>query len=251
MIKKIMISLSGGIDSSFCAFFLKKIKYHTICYYLENNIKNENKFCGSEEDIIYCYKICRILKIKLKIINSNSFFYKKIFLKLLKKYKKGLSYNPDIYCNFLIKFNFLIKKIKKKKFFRFAFGHYAISNGKNLMCSLDKNKDQTYFLYKIIINKYFSKFFFPLGMWKKKLTKHIVNFLNFPNYKRKSSKGICFINNINFGKFIKKYIKSKGKIYINETLYYKKYINMYYMSLNQRIRENIINKRHYIYKKKK
>ncbi|MGX7582832.1 aminomethyltransferase beta-barrel domain-containing protein [Candidatus Vidania fulgoroideorum] len=247
--KKIVISLSGGIDSSFTAFILKKLKYNIYCFYLENNIKNEENNCQSEEDIFYCYKITTMLRSKLKVINSSNIFYKKVFLNLIKMYKKGYSYNPDINCNYFIKFDYLIKKIKLK-FYKLAFGHYAISDGKNLSLSNDENKDQTYFLYKILKLETFNKFLFPLGKWKKKFVKYVSNFLLFPNINRKSSKGICFINNKNFGNFIKNFIKSKGIIFINEKPTNIIYKNIYYLSLCQRLKKNSLNKKYYVYKKK-
>ncbi|MGX7586219.1 aminomethyltransferase beta-barrel domain-containing protein [Candidatus Vidania fulgoroideorum] len=246
--KKIIVAFSGGIDSSICSFILKKLNYKLICCYLENNIKNDLNKCTSEEDIYYCYRICKIFKIKIKILNSNNYFYKKIFIKLIKEYEKGFSYNPDIYCNYLIKFNYLIKNLKNK-FYKYAFGHYAINN-KNLLCAYDKKKDQTYFIYKIIKNKNFNKYLFPIGKWKKIFIRYLAIYLILPNVERKSSKGICFIFNKKFCSFIGKFIKSKGKIFVNDIEYYKKYKNLYYSSLGQRIKMKINNDKHFIYKKK-
>ncbi|MGX7589494.1 aminomethyltransferase beta-barrel domain-containing protein [Candidatus Vidania fulgoroideorum] len=233
----IKLAFSGGIDSTTSLFILTKLLYSINCFFFENNIKNEFNNCSSKKEIIKCFKILKKINSKIKILNISKNFKKKIFKKIIKEYKKGKTINPDIICNKKIKFRYLKKK-------NCAFGHYAKKKKNKLKISSDKNKDQTYFIYKIIKN--IKNFFFPLSNWKKKEVKYLINFLNLKCNKK--SKGICFIYNNNFFSFIKKFIKSKGIIF------YKKkkicnYKNLYFQTIGQRLKKNI-NKKCYIYKKK-
>ncbi|MGX7582552.1 aminomethyltransferase beta-barrel domain-containing protein [Candidatus Vidania fulgoroideorum] len=236
---KIGVSFSGGVDSTITALILKKINYRINCFYLENNIKNELKCCNSEKEILNCLKILPIIKSKIKIINITKIYIKKILKLLIKKYKKGFSINPDIICNNKIKFKYLIKKKK----YIFAFGHYVKKKKKFIEISRDIKKDQTYFIYKII-NKKLKRFFFPLEYWKKKEVKYFVKYLNI--ICNQKTTGICFINNRKFFLFIKKYIKSKGKIINKKKKTIYKYKNLFFKTIGQKIK-----KKEYIYKKKK
>ncbi|WP_458659068.1 adenine nucleotide alpha hydrolase family protein [Candidatus Vidania fulgoroideorum] len=244
---KIAISLSGGVDSTLVTLILKKLKYDVYCFYFENNIFNEKKLCNSHNEIKKCIKIVQLIGAKIKIINTTKLFKNKIFLKLIKSYKKGYAINPDIICNKRIKFGFFIKKFKKK-YMKFSFGHYVNKKNNNILIHKDFKRDQSYFMHDIN-KKYIKYIFFPLSLWKKKETKYINYFLNLKN--NKSSKGICFIYNCNFGKYIKKFIKSKGSIINKNKKKISSYKNLYYQILGQRVNKKIGNKKNYIFNKKK
>ncbi|MGX7589357.1 aminomethyltransferase beta-barrel domain-containing protein [Candidatus Vidania fulgoroideorum] len=248
---KILILLSGGVDSSYSSFFFKKLGFKVFCLYLNNSMKNEYNECFSKKDIDYCFYISNLLNLKFKIININKSF-NLIIKKLLNRYKGGKSLNPDIFCNSEIKFKKIVNKFKKK-FNLFSSGHYARikRNSKHfLKQSFDKKKDQTYFLYNVD-KKYIKKFIFPLGEYNKNEVLFICEYLNFKNSKKKSTKGICFLNNKNFSLYLKKFIKSKGIIKSKNGNDICEYKNLYYSAIGQRIKKSINNKKHYVYKKKK
>lgn len=213
--KFITVAMSGGIDSSVTAWLLKKLKYKIIGIFMIN--WKEKNYCY-KNDLIDVKKICNFLNIKLKILNYNYLYKKIIFKKFLKDYKKGLTPNPDIECNKKIKFKLLLNYIIKIGAFKLATGHYAKIKKKNnkykLINSKDKDKDQTYFLYKLN-NFQLSKLILPLGNLYKKEVRLIAEKLNFPNKYKKDSMGICFIEKYKFKYFLNKYIKKKFGYILN------------------------------------
>lgn len=217
--KKIIIAMSGGVDSSIAAWLLKKQNYIVEGLFMKNWEENDNKkYCSSKKNLKDVKKICKKLKIYLHKINFSYEYWNKVFKKFLKEYKKGNTPNPDVLCNQKIKFKILLKySINILKADYLATGHYAINkniNNKNfLFRSIDLNKDQTYFLYTLNYKK-IKNIFFPLGYLTKKIIKKIANKKKFLVANKKSSTGICFIEPKNFKNFLKKYIfKKKGKIF--------------------------------------
>lgn len=216
MLKKhIAIALSGGIDSTIAAWILKKMNYKLTAIFMINWTKN-NCYKNNLSNVI---NLTKILNIELKILNFEFKYNNIIFKKFIKKYKNGLTPNPDIECNKKIKFNFLLKYAIKIGAKKLATGHYAkiIKKKKKyfLKNSKDKKKDQTYFLYKL--NNYqLSKIIFPLGNLYKKEVRNLAKKINLPNKNQKESRGICFIENYKFKNFINTYIKKKFGYILNE-----------------------------------
>lgn len=218
--KKIIISISGGIDSSTTLLILKKNMYYIEIIFIKNWI-NE-KECTFQKDLNYVKLLCKKTNIKLHIINTSHYFWSNIFLPFINKLKNGFTPNPDIECNTKIKFNKLLDETKNKlNFDTLATGHYAKSiqfeQKYSLMTSFNIEKDQTYFLSNI--KRSILKFIlFPISNYTKKNIKQILKLYNFINYNKKNSTGICFIENNNFKLFLKEYIPIKnGIIYDNNT----------------------------------
>ncbi len=215
-IYKIILALSGGIDSSVSLWILKKLGYKVKCVFIqcwENNKKN----CNIKKDYKDSKKICKKFNIKLYYINLSYEYWNKVFKIFIKNQKKSKHINPDILCNKKIKFDiFLNFALNILKGDYISTGHYVKKKywKKNyiILKSLDKNKDQSYFLYTLKQNQ-IKKCIFPLGNYYKKNVRIIAKNLNLINSKKKDSTGICFIGKKNFFNFIKKYIKFKpGKI---------------------------------------
>ncbi len=207
-IYKIIVGLSGGIDSTITIWILKKLGYKVKCVYIKCW---ESKNC--KKDIKECKIICKIFKVKLIKINLSYEYWNKVFIIFIKKLKKNQTPNPDILCNKEIKFKLFIKfSLNILKYDFISTGHYVrkIYKKKNfyLLKGKDKKKDQSYFLYNIN-QKQLSKCIFPLGNYKKKHIRKIAKNLKLPNAFKKDSVGICFIGKKKFNKFIIKYIKKK------------------------------------------
>jgi tRNA-specific 2-thiouridylase len=201
--KKIAIAMSGGIDSSASAFLLKRAGFDVIGVqgifhknYDVNSLKNAEK-------------TAKMLKIPFFVINLEKEFKKEIIDQFIKDLKKGLTPNPCIVCNDLIKFGLLIKKSNKLGAEMIATGHYAQIKEKDtfqLLKAKDLTKDQSYFLWRLKQNQ-LEKILFPLAHFTKEEVKILAKENNLPALHSKESQDICFCPN--FKDFITKYIKPK------------------------------------------
>jgi tRNA-specific 2-thiouridylase len=208
--KKVVLGMSGGVDSSVAAFLLKKKGYDVIGIFMKNWEEcNQKDF----EDVAF---VCEKLKIPYYSINLSEEYKEKVFKYFLEEYKKGNTPNPDILCNKEIKFKIFLEKAKKLNADFLATGHYAknalINKKHHLLKALDSSKDQTYFLYTLN-QKTLKNVLFPLGDLKKEEVRKIAKRENFVNADKKDSTGICFIGKKNFRPFLSKYLPyKKGEI---------------------------------------
>ncbi len=258
-IYKVIVGLSGGIDSSVTTWLLKQMGFKVECLFIkcweENN--HNKQYCHYKKDYLDALNICKKLNIKLHKINFSYEYWNKVFKIFIKELNKSKTPNPDILCNKEIKFKLFLKfsfKILKADFI--ATGHYVNKIRKKniflLLKGIDNLKDQSYFLY-ILKQKQIKKSLFPLGNYYKKEIRKIALNLNLPNAKKKSSTGICFIGKRKYKNFIKKFIKNKpGKIIDIENkkiLGYHK--GLFYYTIGQRKNLNIkSNVPYYVVKKK-
>lgn len=209
MSKKIAVLVSGGVDSSVALALLKKKGLDVTAFYLKIWLEEELSFLGScpwEEDLKFVKQLCNQLSVPLETVNLQNEYSDKIIDLAIKQVKLGLTPNPDIMCNSLIKFGAFFDYINKK-FNKVATGHYAdltkINNKYALKCSEDLIKDQTYFLSQLT-QEQLSKIIFPIGKIKNKVeVREIAEKLNLPTKKRKDSQGLCFLGKIKFSDFIK------------------------------------------------
>ncbi|WP_343154953.1 tRNA 2-thiouridine(34) synthase MnmA [Buchnera aphidicola (Pseudoregma panicola)] len=237
--KKVIIAMSGGVDSSVSAWLLKK-KYDVEGLFMKNWEGNDKKnFCSYKKDIEDVKNVCNIINIPFHKINFSIEYWEKVFKKFLHELKKGNTPNPDILCNKEIKFNtFLEFSTKKLKADFIATGHYAkltcINGDFFLKKGTDKEKDQSYFLYTLK-KKQLKKILFPIGNMKKEKVRLIARKLKMPTANKKDSTGICFIGPKNFQKFLKKYIPTKiGKIFTISGKFIGKHNGFHNYTLGQR-----------------
>ncbi len=258
---KIIIALSGGVDSSVTTWILKKLGFNVECIFMKNWEEDDNtNYCNSQKDYSDAKNICKQLNIKLHKINFSYEYWKKVFSKFIKKLKKAQTPNPDILCNKEIKFKLLLNfclKILNADFL--ATGHYVIKKRIKdkflLLKGIDNKKDQSYFLYRIN-QKQIKKIIFPLGNYYKKKIRQIAVNIKLINAKKKDSTGICYIGKKKYKNFIKKYIKNKFgniiNIKNNEIIGCHK--GLFYYTIGQRKNLNIKKSRHkpyYVVKKNK
>ncbi len=240
--KIVVIGLSGGVDSSVAALLLKKQGYKVIGAFMKNFSDTKNPLtneCSWVEEKIMAQKIANILKIPLVTFDFEKEYKKIVLEKMFKDYSNGLTPNPDIDCNTIIKFPLFWKKAKAIGADYIAMGHYARikkSNlGYNLLKGKDEKKDQSYFLYGLS-QEDLSHTLFPLGNFKKSQIREIAKKNKFPNWDKKSTRGICFVGKTNIKSFLEKKIKNKtGKIISPEKEILGYHKGIYYYTTGQRI----------------
>jgi tRNA-specific 2-thiouridylase len=240
---KVLLAMSGGVDSSVAALLLKKQGYEVIGAFMKNWSDTKDPLtgrCAWRTERKIALKIASQLDIPLITLDFEKQYKRDVIEKMFDKYKKGITPNPDIDCNQKIKFPLLLKAAKKMKINLIATGHYArVKKNKNRIYELlrgkDESKDQSYFLYKINQNE-LSHCLFPIGDYSKEQIREIANKNNFPNYNKKGTVGICFVGKVNLKKFLQKKIKpKKGKILNPDGKIIGEHDGIYYYTIGQRL----------------
>ncbi|HOV84165.1 MAG TPA: tRNA 2-thiouridine(34) synthase MnmA [Paludibacteraceae bacterium] len=218
---EIAVLLSGGVDSSVAVHLLKEQGYSPQLFYIKIG-RSEDEFlhCSSEEDIEIATLIARKYGCKLEIIDLHKDYWENVVVYTINKVKQGLTPNPDVMCNKLIKFGVFEQKVGKN-FDKTATGHYATITEQNnkifLSTAKDPIKDQTDFLAQIDYLQV-SKLMFPIGHLMKNEVRKIAQQAGLPSAKRHDSQGICFLGKINYNDFIRSYLgEKKGPIVELET----------------------------------
>ena len=220
MNKKVIVGISGGVDSAVSLKILCDQGYDIEALYMKNWDEDDaENGCNAAEDLEYAFDVSQKLNVKLHTANFSDHYWNNIFLDFIDCYKNGLTPNPDILCNKYIKFKVFIDHAKTLGAQKIATGHYAKIIKENssyfLTTPKDIEKDQTYFLHTLNQNQ-LSKTLFPLSDIKKSEVKNIAKKSGFRSYDKKESMGICFIGNKKFKRFIAKYIKNKPGDIVNE-----------------------------------
>lgn len=221
--KKVVVGISGGVDSSVAAIMLKKQGYEVIGLFmrnwdslvdgeLEGAPTTQEGICPQEKDYNDAKAICEKLNIPLYRKDFVKEYWDYVFTYFLDELKKGRTPNPDIMCNKYIKFDMFIKEAEKLGADYIATGHYArIKDGK-LLKAIDENKDQTYFLSQVSKDK-LKNVLFPIGDMLKPDVRKIASDYGLITANKKDSTGICFIGERNFSNFLKNYLPNQpGKI---------------------------------------
>jgi len=214
--------VSGGVDSSVIVPLLIAQGYDPVICYIQIGMEDEPAFmdCPSEEDIEITTYIAKKYGCRFEIVNLHKEYWNRVVEYTISTVKKGLTPNPDVMCNRLIKFGSFEDKFGKD-FDKIATGHYAdVKNidGKDwLHTAKDRIKDQTYFLARITYDQ-LSKAMFPVADMLKSDVRTLAAEEKLPSALRRDSQGICFLGKINYNDFIKQYIgEKKGKIVEQES----------------------------------
>ena len=219
---KIAALVSGGVDSSVVIPLLKEQGYTPELFYIKIGMEDEPGFmhCTSEEDIEIVTFIAKKYGCRLEVVSLQEEYWDRVINYTIESVKVGLTPNPDMMCNKMIKFGSFEDKFGKD-FDKIATGHYArvIEDNGNyyLGTAQDKKKDQTYFLGQINYRQ-LSKLMFPIGGLEKKDVRKRASNLKLPSAHRPDSQGICFLGKINYNEFIRRYVgENEGDIIELET----------------------------------
>lgn len=204
--------LSGGVDSSVVVHMLKEAGYNPTLFYIKIGMDDDELLhCTSEEDIEMASLIAHRYGCKLEVIDLHKDYWDNVVDYTIRKVKLGLTPNPDVMCNKLIKFGVFEQRVGHL-FDKTATGHYATTtevNGKTyLSTAKDPVKDQTDFLAQID-HLQVSKLMFPIGHLMKNEVRDIAREANLPSAKRQDSQGICFLGKVNYNDFIRRYLGEK------------------------------------------
>ena len=204
--------LSGGVDSSVVVHLLNEAGYKPTLFYIKIGMDDDELLhCSSEEDIEMASLIAHKYGCKLEVVDLHQDYWDNVVDYTIKKVKLGLTPNPDVMCNKLIKFGVFEQRVGKD-FDKTATGHYAATaeiDGKTyLTTAKDPVKDQTDFLAQINYLQV-SKLMFPLGNMMKSEVRDIALKANLPSSKRPDSQGICFLGKVNYNDFIRRYLGEK------------------------------------------
>ncbi|TAA66865.1 tRNA 2-thiouridine(34) synthase MnmA [Planococcus salinarum] len=211
---RVVVGMSGGVDSSVAAYLLKEQGYDVIGIFMKNwDDTDENGVCTATEDYEDVIRVCNQIGIPYYAVNFEKQYWDKVFTYFLDEYKAGRTPNPDVMCNKEIKFKAFLEHALSLGADYLATGHYAqverTENGETKMLrGKDNNKDQTYFLNQLD-QEQLSKVMFPIGHMEKKRVREIALEAGLATATKKDSTGICFIGERNFKEFLGQYLPAQ------------------------------------------
>ena len=209
--KRVVIGMSGGVDSSVSAWLLKEQGYDVVGLFMKNWEDDDNsEYCSSRQDWIDAASVADVVGVDIEAVNFAAEYKDRVFAEFLREYQAGRTPNPDVLCNAEIKFKAFLDHAMKLGADLIATGHYArvrqnAAGRYELFKALDASKDQSYFLHRLN-QAQLSKTLFPLGEIPKTEVREIAEKIGLPNAKKKDSTGICFIGERPFREFLNRYL---------------------------------------------
>lgn len=210
--QKILVGLSGGVDSGVSAYLLKQQWYDVTAGFMINYLAPQWEHCPTQEDLEEAKKVAEYLDIPFFTFDFREEYEQKVLNYMYEGYKKWITPNPDIMCNSEVKFRVFLDEALEAGFDMVATGHYAQiqknAHGVELLKWVDPQKDQSYFLSGLTQDQ-LSHVMFPIGDIPKTQVRHIAQKAGLPNAKRKDSQGICFVWKVDMHAFLEKKIQAK------------------------------------------
>ncbi len=210
---RVVVGMSGGVDSSVTALLLKEQGYEVIGLFMKNwEDDDDDEYCSTRQDFIDAAAAADVIGIDFEAVNFAAEYKDRVFAEFLREYSAGRTPNPDVLCNAEIKFKAFLDHAMKLGAEKIATGHYArvreVNGQFQLLKGLDGNKDQSYFLHRLS-QAQLAKAMFPVGDLPKPEVRRIAERAGLPNHAKKDSTGICFIGERPFREFLERYLPRK------------------------------------------
>jgi tRNA-specific 2-thiouridylase len=238
---RIVVGLSGGVDSAVTAYLLKQQGYEVIGIFMKNwEDDDDSEYCSSNIDFVDAAAVADVIGIEIEHVNFAAEYRDRVFAEFLSEYQAGRTPNPDILCNAEIKFKAFLDHAMRLGAEKIATGHYArvrhnpATGRHELLKGLDPSKDQSYFLHRLN-QAQLSKTLFPVGELHKTEVRRIAAEIGLPNAKKKDSTGICFIGERPFRDFLNRYISQEpGPIKDDDGRTIGQHVGLSFYTLGQR-----------------
>ncbi len=237
--QRVVVGLSGGVDSAVSAWLLKQQGYEVIGIFMKNwEDDDDSEYCSSNIDFVDAAAVADVIGIEIEHVNFAANYKDRVFAEFLREYQGGRTPNPDILCNAEIKFKAFLDHAMRLGAEKIATGHYARVREREgafeLLKGLDPGKDQSYFLHRLN-QAQLSKTLFPVGELHKSEVRRIAADIGLPNARKKDSTGICFIGERPFREFLNRYIaQAPGPIKDERGRVLGRHVGLSFYTLGQR-----------------
>ena len=208
--KRVVIGMSGGVDSSVAAYLLKQQGHDVVGLFMKNwEDDDDDEYCSTRQDLIDAAAAADVVGIELEAVNFSAEYKDRVFAEFLREYSAGRTPNPDVLCNAEIKFKAFLDHAIRLGAERIATGHYArvreLDGRYQLLRGVDASKDQSYFLHRLN-QRQLARTLFPIGELQKTKVRKIAHDIGLPNAAKRDSTGICFIGERPFREFLNRYL---------------------------------------------
>ncbi|MBK1689890.1 tRNA 2-thiouridine(34) synthase MnmA [Rubrivivax gelatinosus] len=237
--RRVVVGLSGGVDSAVSAWLLKQQGYEVVGLFMKNwEDDDDSEYCSSRQDFLDAAAVADVIGIDLEHVNFAAEYKDRVFAEFLREYQAGRTPNPDVLCNAEIKFKAFLDHAMRLGAERIATGHYARVRERDgrfeLLKGLDPAKDQSYFLHRLN-QAQLSRTMFPVGELPKTEVRRIAAEIGLPNAKKKDSTGICFIGERPFREFLNRYLaQAPGDIEDERGRVVGRHVGLSFYTLGQR-----------------
>jgi tRNA-specific 2-thiouridylase len=242
--ERIVVGMSGGVDSSVAALLLKRAGFEVVGLFMKNwEDDDDDQYCSTRQDLIDCAAVADMIGIDLEAVNFAAEYKERVFSAFLAEYQAGRTPNPDVLCNAEIKFKAFLDHAVALGAGRIATGHYAgvreVRDGENagrfeLIKAADKSKDQSYFLHRLSQAQLASAVF-PLAQLHKTEVRRVAKEAGLPVHAKKDSTGICFIGERPFREFLNRYLPHEpGAIRTPEGRVIGEHVGLAFYTIGQR-----------------
>jgi len=236
---RIVVGLSGGVDSAVAALLLKRAGHDVIGLFMKNwEDDDDDEYCSTREDLVDAVSAAERIGIDIEAVNFAAEYRERVFASFLSEYRAGRTPNPDVLCNAEIKFKAFLDHAIALGAERIATGHYAQLDTRDgkvaLLKGADPSKDQSYFLHRLT-QAQLARTMFPVGGLLKSEVRRIAREAGLPNHAKRDSTGICFIGERPFREFLSRYLpREPGPIVTPEGERVGQHEGLMYYTLGQR-----------------